>query len=139
MSSMAYNYREINEAIRAGEIALGSLYEAKKYLHSAGNWGLLDILGGNTFTGLFKHMKISSANNCLYQAKIDLKRFKEELDDVDEYIPDVEVGGFLSFADFFFDGLLADVLVQSRIGEMKRQVDSAITKTERIVGRLKAL
>lgn len=132
-------YRELDEAIVAGERALGSLHDAKKYLNSASNWGLLDIFGGDTFSGLFKHMKISKANNCLYQAKSDLNRFRKELDDIDDYIPDFEVGGFLVFADFFFDGLIADIFVQSKIGEMKRQVEDAIGKTEEMVRRLKAM
>lgn len=137
---MAYDYnKEVKEAIYAGERALSSLIQAKKYLSSASNWGLLDLFGGNTITGLFKHMKLNNANNCLYTAKADLKRFRDELDDIDEFIPDVQVGGFLTFADFFFDGLLADVIVQSKIGEMKRQVDEAIRNTESIVRRLKAL
>lgn len=136
---MADFYVELEEAIVAGERALGSLNEAKRYLNSAGNWGLLDIFGGNTFSGLFKHMKISKANNCLYQAKADLSRFRKELDDIDDYLPDFEVGGFLVFADFFFDGLLADIFVQSKISEMKRQVNDAIRKTDEMVRRLKAM
>lgn len=136
---MSYDFqKEVNEAIGAGEQALTSLNDAKKYLNSAGNWGLLDLFGGNTVTGLLKHMKLSNANNCLARAKADLNRFSRELDDIDEYIPDIEVGGFLTFADFFFDGLIADVIVQSRIGEMKRQVDDAINKTERLLERLRA-
>ena len=136
---MTYDYKEINEAINAGERALMSLKDARKYLQSAGNWGLLDLFGGHSVTGLIKHMKLNTANNCLYVAKSDMMKFRRELEDVDEYIPDVQVGGFLTFADFFFDGLLADVLVQSRISDMKRQVDSAIAKTETIVRRLRTL
>lgn len=128
---------EVDEAISAGETALVSLRQSKKYLESAGNWGLLDVFGGNTVTGLIKHMKLNNANGCLYRAKADLSRFRRELDDIDEYIPDLEVGGFLTFADFFFDGLLADILVQSKIGEMKRQINDAINKTEQLINRLK--
>lgn len=38
--------REISEAIQAGNEALRCLENAKDYLDSAGNWGLLDIFGG---------------------------------------------------------------------------------------------
>jgi len=138
--SQTYDYRkEVNEAIHAGEVALCSLREAKNYLNSAGNWGLLDLFGGHNFSGLVKHIKLSKANNCLYKAKTNLKRFSNELDDIDEYIPDVEVGGFLTFADFFFDGLLADILVQSRIGDMKKQVNDAVNKVETILKKLKTI
>lgn len=134
-----YNMKkEVREAINAGEVALASLRTAQTYLNSAGNWGLLDMFGGHSIVGLIKHMKINNANNCLYQAKSDLMRFRDELDDVDAYVPNVEVGGFLTFADFFFDGLLADIIVQSRIGEMKRQVGQAISQVERILRSLKS-
>lgn len=134
-----YNYqKELNEAIYAGEAALKSLRQSQKYLNSAGNWGLLDIFGGKNTSGLIKHLKLNSANNCLNQAKADLRRFRQELDDIDDYIPDMELGGFLTFADFFFDGLLADIFVQSKIGEMKRQVNDAIVRVESILRRLRS-
>ena len=82
--------KELNEAIYAGETALKSLKDARKYLDSAGNWGLLDIFGGNGFTGIFKHLKLSNANNCMQNAKNDLRRFARELDDIDEKIPNIE-------------------------------------------------
>lgn len=34
----------------------------------------------------------------------------------------MKVGSFLSFADFFFDGFVADYLVQSKISDVKEQV-----------------
>ena len=36
-------YRELQEAIQAADDALYHLQSARKYLNSAGNWGLLDI------------------------------------------------------------------------------------------------
>lgn len=130
---------EVNQAINAGEAALISLRAARNYLNSASNWGLLDIFGGRNFSGVVKHLKISKANNALYKAKTDLNRFRKELDDIDDYIPDLEVGGFLTFADFFFDGLLADIIVQSKISEMKHQIDDATRNTEEILRRLRRI
>ena len=71
-------------------------------------------------------------------AKSDLKRFQRELKDVN--IPldlRMEVGSFLSFADFFFDGFVADYLVQSKISEAKEQVSDAIIRVEQILDELK--
>ena len=71
-------------------------------------------------------------------AKSDLKRFQRELKDVN--IPldlRMEVGSFLSFADFFFDGFVADYLVQSKISEAKEQVSDAIIRVEQILNELK--
>ena len=61
--------KEIREAIRAGERALDSLQEANRQLNSAGNWGLVDIFGGNTISGLMKHMKVNNASRCVDDAR----------------------------------------------------------------------
>ena len=63
-----YN-REMQEAIDAGESALRSLKEARESLGSARGWGLLDIFGGGTISGLVKHMKVTDARNSLDKAK----------------------------------------------------------------------
>ena len=47
------------------------------------------------------------------------------------------MGDFLSFADYFFDGFLADMMVQSRIREAQRQVNDAIYRVENILSRLR--
>ena len=44
--------REINEAISAADDALDHLQRARQCLNSAGNWGLLDMLGGNMISML---------------------------------------------------------------------------------------
>lgn len=128
---------EVYEAIDAGEKALGSLKQAQKYLNSAGNWGLFDVLGGNLITGLVKHSKMHDASKCIDQARHDLRRFQRELDDVDSYIPDVQIGDFLTFADFFWDGFVADILIQSKISNGKKQVAEAIGRVEAILCQLK--
>ena len=49
----------------------------------------------------------------------------------------INTGDFLSFADYFFDGFLADMMVQSRIHDAQRQVDDAIYRVESILSRLR--
>lgn len=130
--------KEIKEAIRAGERALGSLREAQRQLNSAGNWGLLDIFGGNTVSGLMKHMKVNNASRCVDDARRDLAAFRDELGDIRD-IEDlhVDIDGFLTFADFFFDGFIADIFVQSKIREGQRQVQEAIRRVEDILQALR--
>jgi hypothetical protein len=71
------------------------------------------------------------------QAKYDLSRFGKELNDVNMVCDlNMDVGGFLTFADFFFDGVVADWLVQDRINEARRQVDEAIWRVQEIISRL---
>lgn len=130
--------REMKEAIDAGERALSSLRKAQEKLNSAGNWGLFDMFGGGLFSTMIKRSKMDDASGLMESAKADLKRFQKELKDVN--IPldlRMEVGGFLSFADFFFDGFVADYLVQSKISDAKEQVSDAIFRVEQILKELK--
>ena len=130
--------REMKEALDAGERALSSLRKAQEKLNSAGNWGLFDMFGGGLFSTIMKRSKMDDAQQLMEAAKSDLKRFQRELKDVN--IPldlRMEVGGFLSFADFFFDGFVADYLVQSKISEAKEQVSDAIIRVEQILNELK--
>lgn len=131
--------REINEAIQAGNQALRSLREAKECLNSAGNWGIVDLLGGGLLSTFVKHSKMKDADDLIQKARSDLRYFSRELMDVDS-VSDfhIETGDFLSFADYFFDGLIADWLVQSRINDAKRQVDNAIRKVEEVLRRLRS-
>ena len=128
--------RERQEAIDAGERALDSLYGVRKELESAGNWGSLDMFGGGMFTTFVKHSKMNDAQRYMERAKRDLAAFSRELADVSETL-NINTGDFLSFADYFFDGFLADMMVQSRIHDAQRQVDDAIYRVESILSRLR--
>ena len=128
--------RERQEAIDAGERALDSLYGVRKELESAGNWGLLDMFGGGMFTTFVKHSKMNDAQRYMERAKRDLAAFSRELADVSETL-NINSGDFLTFADYFFDGFVADMMVQSRIRDAQRQVDDAIYRVESILSRLR--
>ena len=130
--------KEMKEAMVAGERALSSLRKAQEKLNSAGNWGLFDMFGGGLFSTIMKRSKMDDAQQLMEAAKSDLKRFQKELKDVN--IPldlKMEVGSFLSFADFFFDGFVADYLVQTKISDAKEQVSDAIYRVEQIMNELR--
>ena len=130
--------REMKEALDAGERALSSLRNAQEKLNSAGNWGLFDMFGGGLFSTIMKRSKMDDAQQLMEAAKTDLKRFQRELKDFNSPLDlRMEVGSFLSFADFFFDGFVADYLVQSKISEAKEQVSDAIIRVEQILNELK--
>ncbi len=127
MNEVYVRNKEIREAIRAGERALDSLKEADRQLSSAGTWGLIDIFGGNTFSGLMKHMRVNNAS-----------RYVDELGDIrDLENLNVDIDGFLTFADFFFDGFVADIFVQSKIRKGQQQVREAIRRVEDILSTLR--
>ena len=126
--------REIREARAAGIRALNSLRRAQQNLDSARNWGLFDMLGGGMISSLIKHSKLGDAQRDIEQAQADLEAFRRELADVD--LPYVQVDSFLSFADFFFDGFLADFLVQRRINEGRARLEQACRHVEDILRQL---
>lgn len=138
---MAFDFeKEKFEAIQAGERALISLREAENQLNSAKNWGVVDLLGGGLFTDLMKHSKMGNARECLEQAKRDLQGFSRELEDVNiSQALNLNTGDFLTFADFFFDGLIADWLMQDRINDARRQVENAIRRVEEILRNLRMM
>lgn len=135
----AYNIeKEMREAIQAGENALYSLQAAREELQKAGNWGIVDLLGGGLITSLIKHSKMDNASRLMENAKYDLKRFQKELRDVTVNTNlSIDCSDFLTFADFFWDGIIADWLVQSKINDAKSQVDEAIAQVEQILRGLK--
>ena len=126
--------REVREARTAGIQALNSLRRARQHLDSARSWGILDLFGGGLISSLVKHAKVDDAQRCIEQAQMDLDVFRRELADV--HVPDVKIDGFLTFADFFFDGFLADFLVQRRINEARARLDDACSRVEDVLRQL---
>ena len=132
-----YNREAVNKALPMVREAAYQLERAQDKLDSARNWGIFDILGGGLISSLIKHSRLSDAQACIQQAQTDLDAFRRELEDV--HVPDLQIGGFLTFADFFFDGFLADFTVQSRIDEAIVQLESACRQVEELLYRLRGL
>ena len=131
------NIVEMNEAIIAGKKSLNAMRCAREALNSAGNWGIADLLGGGFIVDMVKHSKLESAQEKLEEARCQLEIFRCELKDVDlPYNFTIQIDNFLTFADFFFDGLIADWLVQSKINEAKDELNYAIERVEEMVQNL---
>ncbi|QDU36820.1 hypothetical protein Mal4_11180 [Maioricimonas rarisocia] len=121
--------RELAEAIRAGEAARARLREVQTMLKSAGSWGVLDMMGGGMMATMVKHSKMDAAKQSAHRAQRELRRFQEELADASERLNlSLDVGSFAKFADFFFDGLITDWVVQSRIQEASSACSSAMSR-----------
>ena len=130
--------REIQEAIQAGLAAQRALEEMSGDLSGAENWGVWDMVGGGIMATFAKHGCLDDAQDAAYEARRALSRFRTELADVSsEQVPDVELGDFAVFADYFFDGLFADLFVQSRIREAQDQVAAVAQRVERLIVRLR--
>ena len=129
---------DITEAIFAAEDALQHLYQAKKYLKKASNWGIFDIFAGGFITSMIKHNHIDNAQDEIQYAKVALENLSRELQDVDNYIKvDIEIDTFVKLTDYFLDNFISDLFVQSKITSASKQVDEAIYETENVLNVLK--
>ena len=128
---------EIQEAIQAGRAAQRALEEMSGDLSGAENWGVWDLVGGGIMSTFAKHGCLDDAQDAAYEARRALSRFRTELSDVSsDQVPDVELGDFATFADYFFDGLFADLFVQSRIHEAQHQVEAVTARVSSLIARL---
>lgn len=135
-----YDPKEVQEAITATNNTLYYLIEAKKDLGSARNYGIWDMVGGGFFSTMLKHDKMEQAENKLKDAKKSIRQLSKELDDIGKVEElKIEVSEFLSFADYFFDGVVADWMVQSKIKRAAEQVDEAIDKVSFLKERLESM
>ncbi|MCC8065596.1 MAG: hypothetical protein LIO94_00615 [Clostridiales bacterium] len=129
--------REVREAITAANRALDSLENAEHELKRAKNWGLWDMFGGGMFSGMMKHGRLDKAKRQIEDAKYYLQLLGKELNDINLSLNlQIEIGSFLTFADFFFDGIVADWMVQSKINDALNQVTAANTRVMEILGNL---
>lgn len=130
-------YREINEAVAAGERALDSLKTAKSKLDSARVWGIYDILGGGLISSVIKHGQIDNANEWMEQANHDLRKFAKELRDVPGEYLHVQTGDLISMLDIFCDNFFSDIMVQERINDARNRIDQVIDQVQQTVWSLK--
>lgn len=135
---MEYNLeKEKREAMEAGQRALRSLQAAQNNLNSAKNWGMFDMFGGGMFSTFMKNNKMENAKDNMEQANRDLRDFSRELQDVNMVCDlHIETGDFLTFADWFFDNLFVDWMVQDRIRKASEQVGHAIQYVESMLQQL---
>lgn len=116
--------RELEEAIHAGTQALRTTADILQDIESAKDWAAFDLLGGGFLADRAKHDKLDEAQSLVEQLQVQLQRFNRELSDVTIRCHiQVQIEEMLKFADFFFDGLLADATVLDRIKQSLRQVE----------------
>ena len=109
--------------MREGEYLVYALERAEKALESAGNWGIYDMMGGGAISTHIKRGRMDDAQVAIMDASKRLRRFQKELEDVEMAVnADLNLGGLLSFADYFFDSFCVDWMVQDKIRSAERQV-----------------
>lgn len=138
ISYLEHQMDEIDEAIAAGNRALECADRVADSLNSSKSWGIWDVMGGGLFADLAKHSHLDDAQREVEQLQVALRRFNTELADVSTIRTDMQVsiGGFLRFADCFFDNLFTDLAVMDRISQSQDQVHTIISQIEDALGRL---
>ena len=139
-SASENNRKEIKEAISAGNRVNRLIERALDSLNSAKGWGTWDLLGGGLISDLAKHSHIDDAKLTADEIQRELSNFRTELADVRIH-NDIrfEMGGFGKFADFFFDGLIADWCMQSRIEDSLASVENVKNQVDEVLRRLEAM
>ena len=133
--------KEIKEAISAGYSARGTADRILSELDSADGWNTWDMFGGGgIITHMAKHSHMDEAQDLVSELQSKLRRFKTELADISiQANMQVNVEGFLRFADYFFDGLFADWAVGDRISEAQSSVMSVRHKIEQAMNKLTSM
>ena len=132
--------KELEEAISAGNAALATTEHILSSLGSAEGWGTWDLFGGGQISDLAKHGHLDDAQANVEYLQSQLRRFQTELADV-KICADMQVNidGFLRFADYFFDGLFADWAVLGKIHRAQDQVLSTRRAIASVLSRLKSM
>ncbi|MBQ5657159.1 MAG: hypothetical protein IIV14_07010, partial [Bacteroidaceae bacterium] len=132
--------KELREAISAGNSARSTAESVLSSLDSAEGWGTWDLLGGGLLADMAKHSHLDEAQGAIERLQSQLRRFKTELADVTIHADmQVNVDGFLRFADYFFDGLFADWAVMDKISQSQSQVQSTKSQIDSVLSRLNSM
>lgn len=132
--------RQLDLAIEAGNHVLDSLRTAKQQLEEIQTQGIFKRISQGIFRRKGDSKKINEANQTIQKAKDLLIVFQRKL----RYIKvssqlRVEIEGFVTFADFFFDSLLADWYVQSSLKKSSDEVEDAMRQILEILEKLNAM
>ncbi len=119
---------QVNQALNLTNQLIAELDQAERQLSSARNWGFLDVLGGGLITDLIKHSKLNNAKIAMDRVNYLLQELRRVLGGISmagDY--SMNVSGFATFADFFFDSGIVDVYmtakIMSSLNEVRRLKD----------------
>lgn len=137
MADLSAQMREATEAMDAGSACLSQIEAIQSELGSAEGWGTWDLLGGGFISDVVKHSHLDQAQNLVNGLQACLRRFRTELADVTVYADfQIQIDGFLRFADYIFDGVFADWAVLNRIHDSQARVENTRSQIEAIMHRL---
>ena len=139
IAALEVQKKEIKEAISAGYSARSTADRILSELESADGWNTWDMFGGGgIITHMAKHSHLDEAQDLVSDLQSKLRRFKTELADIQITANmQVNIDGFLRFADYFFDGLFADWAVGDKISRTLDKLNSMEQAADRGIASLK--
>lgn len=113
---------------------------AEKHFKGARAFSIIDVLGGSFIFDMFKHYKVSKGGETMEQANYLLQILSSQLDSINLPLDfKMEHNGFLTFADYLFDGVFVDVYVASKIMGSLKQIKELKKKLYELKSRLEIL
>lgn len=131
---------QVNQALILTDQLISELDQAERQLSSARNWGFLDVLGGGLITDLIKHSKLQNAKNSMEHVNYIMQQLQQVLGSIS--IPGdyrMQIGGFATFADFFFDSGIVDIYMTAKIMNSLNEVRKLKEKCYELKRRLNEL
>ena len=132
------------ERIRSAQAILDELFplvdDAERQFKSARNWGFIDIFGGGLIVNMIKHFKLGSVSETMNRIQALLQRLQSTVSHIS--IPadySMSMATFATFADIVFDGIVADVYMQSKIMTSLDQVRKLRAQLEQVQAVLQKL
>ncbi|WP_040213783.1 hypothetical protein [Clostridium polynesiense] len=136
ISNKSAYIKELMEAIKEGEALVFSMENLINSLESAKKWGLIDMAGGGMISTHIKHENLDKSREYIDSVKSNLGRFERELQDVSKEEINIDLGVFISFADYFFDGFFVDWYIQGSINDVLSNAYNLKYKIEDIINNL---
>lgn len=132
--------KEIKEAIRAGKKSLITAEKIAESLNSARGWSTWDMLGGGMLADIGKYKELDQVQELVEELQEELHGLKAELADVDVQADiQVKIDGFLRFADYFFDGIFADLAAREQIQLSQEQAQKTAAQLQTVLARLEVM
>ena len=131
---------QVNQALNLTNQLIAELDQAERQLSSARNWGFLDVLGGGLITDLIKHSKLNNAKIAMDRVNYLLQELRRVLGGISmagDY--SMNVGGFATFADFFFDSGIVDVYMTAKIMSSLNEVRNLKNRCYELKNRLQSI
>lgn len=136
-AGLTADHKEYQEAITAGKSAVSALQEAVNSLDKAKGWATWDMIGGGMISTAIKHSHLDDAKRHVHFAQNRLRNFESELADIQQHFQiKFDIGNLLTFADYFFDGLIVDWVVRGRITDSLQQTIQTREQMSRLVIQL---